>query len=53
MKVPNIAHLSILTSVGYNKKKTNLKNAFYKCQIFVLDSVVVKTQNCSACMEAS
>ena len=26
VKVPNIAHLSILTSVGYNKKETNLNN---------------------------
>ena len=25
VKAPNIAHLSILTSVGYNKKETNLK----------------------------
>ena len=24
-KAPNIAHLSILTSAGYNKKETNLK----------------------------
>ena len=25
VKAPNIAHLSILTSVGYNKKETKLK----------------------------
>ena len=25
VKAPNILHLSILTSVGYNKKETNLK----------------------------
>ena len=25
VKVPNIAHLSLLTSVGYNKKEANLK----------------------------
>ena len=24
-KAPNIAHLSILTSAGYNRKETNLK----------------------------
>ena len=26
VKPPNIVHLSILTSVGYNDKETNLKN---------------------------
>ena len=25
VKAPNIAHLSLLTSVGYNKKETKLK----------------------------
>ena len=25
MKAPNIAHLSLLTSVGYDKKEANLK----------------------------
>ena len=25
VKAPNVAHLSILTSVRYNKKETNLK----------------------------
>ena len=26
VKAPYIAHLSLLTSIGYNKKETNLKN---------------------------
>ena len=25
VKAPNVAHLSILTSFGYNKKETNVK----------------------------
>ena len=32
LKTPNIVHLSILTSVGYNKKVTNLKK-LWKGQI--------------------
>ena len=28
VKAPNIGHLSILTSIGYNKKETNLKKMF-------------------------
>ena len=28
VKAPNIAHLSLLTSVGYNKKETKLKKVY-------------------------
>ena len=36
VKVPNIVHLSLLTTVGYYKKDTNLKNFVQPNKSFVI-----------------
>ena len=36
VKAPYIAHLSILTSVGYNKKETNLKNCSQRNKVIII-----------------
>ena len=36
VNAPNIAHLSLLTSVGYNKKETNLKNSAQPNKVIII-----------------
>ena len=36
VKAPNIAHLSLLTSVGYNKKETKLKKCAQPNEIIII-----------------
>ena len=36
MKAPNIAHLSLLTSVGYNKKETKLKKCTQPNKVIII-----------------
>ena len=36
VKAPNIAHLSHLTSVRYNKKETNLKNCSQLNKVIII-----------------
>ena len=36
MKAPNIAHLSLLTSVGYNKKETKLKKCAQPNKVIII-----------------
>ena len=46
VKAPNIAHLSILTSAGYNKKETNLKKkSQLNKEIIILYLHKVKNEN--------
>ena len=35
VKAPNIAHLSLLTSVGYNKNKTKLKKCTQQNKVII------------------
>ena len=36
VKAPDIAHLSLLTSVGYNKKETDLKYFAHSNKVIIL-----------------
>ena len=36
VKAPNIAHLSLLTSVGYNKKETKLKKCAQPNKVIII-----------------
>ena len=36
VEAPNIAHLSILTSIGYNKKETKLKKCVQPNKLIIL-----------------
>ena len=36
VKAPNIAHLSIATSVGYSKKEANLKNCSQLNKVIII-----------------
>ena len=36
VKTPNIVYLSLLTTVGYNKKETNLKNCAQPNKVIII-----------------
>ena len=36
VKAPNIAHLSLLTSVGYNKKETKMKKCSQPNKVIII-----------------
>ena len=36
MKAPNIAHLSLLTSIGHNKKETKLKKCVQPNKVIII-----------------
>ena len=50
VKAPNIAHLSLLTFVGYNKKEANL-NMFSQLNRVIIILYLQKVQNEKYCLD--
>ena len=50
VKAPNIVHLSLLTSVGYNKKEANLK-MFSQLNKVIITLYLHKVQNEKYCLD--